>query len=134
MSFISIFKKIGTTLLGIEHVAAPVLSLVVPGAAPIITELDGIFQRLQTGIVTVEANNPVDGQGSVKADAVTADFNAGLDLTQSVLAMEGKKLTYDAAALQTAIASQVAALNAMAVVKASFKVVPITSAPITPVS
>ena len=125
MSFINIIKKIGTVALGIEHIAAPIAETLLPGFAPIIAGIDNIFQHLTGAIVTVEANNPTTGQGVIKADAVTADFESGLELTQSILAMEGKKLTYDAAALQTAISSQVAALNAMAAVKASFKIVPV---------
>ena len=125
MSFISILKKIGTVALGIEHVAAPIISIALPQLAGPISIVDGIFQRLQTAVTTVEANNPVDGQGQVKAAAVTADFEAGLELTQSILAAENKKLTYDTAALQEAISAQVTALNAMAKVKASFKTVSI---------
>ena len=70
-------------------------------------------------------NNPVSGQGQLKSDMVTNDFASGLELTQQILALEGKQLTYDAAQLQIAINSQVAAYNAMAALKASFKVIPI---------
>src|SRR6185437_2964590 len=80
VSFISILK----TVLGIEHTIAPFLS-VIPGVGSIVVGVDAIVQRVQAAIGTVEASNPGDGQGSLKAPAVIADFNAGLDLTQQVL-------------------------------------------------
>lgn len=117
MSFISIIK----TIVGVEHAITPILS-VIPGVGSIATGIDAIAQRLIGGIATAEANNPADGQGGIKAAAVVSDFQAGLELTQSVLAIEHKKLEYDAAMLQTAINAQVAAFNAMAALKASFRV------------
>lgn len=123
MSFVSILKSIGTVLFGIEHVAAPIAEALLPAAAPVIAEVDSIFARLQTAITTVEAQSPVGTSGTVKSDVVTQDFNASLGVAQSVLAMAGKQLSYDTAALQTAINAQVAAYNAMAAVKASFKVI-----------
>ena len=120
-SFLSILTSIGKTVLGIEQVAAPIAETIFPAAAPIISALDKIFQNLQGAVVTAEVNNPT-GNGQVKSDAVIADFQAGLALTQSVLALEHKELQYDAAALQTAISAQVGAFNAMAAVKASFHI------------
>ena len=118
MSFISILK----TVLGIEHTIAPFLS-VIPGVGSIVVGVDAIVQRVQAAIGTVEASNPGDGQGSLKAPAVIADFNAGLDLTQQVLALKGEKLAYDPAKLQDAIDKQVAAYNAFAALKSSFQIV-----------
>jgi hypothetical protein len=122
MSFISILKKIGSVTIGAEHIVAPVIEAAVPAISGPVAALDGIFQRLQATIATVEANNPTDGQGGIKAQAVTADFQSGLDLTQQILALKGEKLTYDASALQSAIDAQTAAFNAFAKLKASFKV------------
>jgi hypothetical protein len=129
MSFVSILKKIVGVATGIEQIAVPVAETVLPQFAPLIAEADGIFKRLQTTVATVEASNPAAGQGQIKAAAVTADFQSGLALVQQVLALEGKTLTYDDTALQTAINSQVAAYNAMAQIQASFKIVPIAPAP-----
>lgn len=119
MSFLSVLKKIGTVALGIEKIAAPIITTVYPPFGLI----DTMFQHLIGGIVTVEQNHPGDGQGGVKSDAVKADFIAGLQVTQDALAMTKKKLVYDDALLQQAIDNQVAALNSMAKLKASFKVV-----------
>jgi hypothetical protein len=124
-SFISILKKIEQIAIGIEHVAAPIAETLLPQFAPLIARVDGMFTNLQTAVATVEMNSPVDGQGALKAQAVTADFEAGLAFTQSVLAPSNLKLSYDEMALQEAIAAQVTAFNAMAKVKASFKVVPL---------
>jgi hypothetical protein len=129
MSFVSILKRIGAVATGIEQIAVPAAEAALPQFAPLIAEADGIFKRLQTTVATVEASNPADGQGQLKAQAVTTDFQASLELVQQVLALEGKTLTYDDTSLQTAINSQVAAYNAMAQIQASFKIVPITPAP-----
>jgi crotonobetainyl-CoA:carnitine CoA-transferase CaiB-like acyl-CoA transferase len=119
MGFTSILKKVGSVLLGIEHVAEPIVESLFPASTP----LFGVFDRLSQAITTVEASITTPGSGPQKSAAVVADFNAGLQLTQSILALEGKALYYDPAALQTAIDAQVAAFNAFAAVKTSFKVV-----------
>lgn len=122
MSFISILKKIGSVVIGAEHIVAPVVETLVPSLSGPIAAVDGIFQRVQATITTLEANNPSDGQGAIKSAAVVADFQSGLDLTQQILSVEHKKLSYDGAALQAAINAQVAAYNAFATLKASFKI------------
>lgn len=122
MSFVSILKTIGSAILGVEHIAAPIAEIALPQFAPIIAKVDGIFGRLQNAITTIETQRPTD-HGQVKADAVKADFEAGLAVALDALNLAGKKVAYDDAALQRAIDSQVAAYNAMAAVKASFKVV-----------
>lgn len=122
MSFLSVFKTIGKGLLAAEHVAAPLASTIFPQFAPIIGKIDGLFGTTQAAIITAEANNPLDGQGGLKLTAVTNDFNAALAEMQSILAITGKQLTYDAAALDAAVSAQVAAYNAFAKVKASFKI------------
>lgn len=117
MSFLSVIK----TIVGVEHAVTPLLS-VIPGVGSIAVGVDAVVQRIMSSVATVEANNPADGQGGVKAPAVIADFNAGLELTQQVLAIKGEKLTYDPAALQDSINAQVSAFNAFAKLKASFKI------------
>ncbi len=122
MSFISILKKVGQTALGVEKVvAATGLGAGIPG----FLLLDSLLQRIPSAIIRGEIGNPVDKQGAIKAEVVVADFNEGLDFTQQILGLKGEKLAYDAALLQESINAQVAALNAMAKLKASFKVVPI---------
>lgn len=121
MSFISILKKVGSVVLGVEKVAEPVVESLFPASTP----LFDIFDRLQTAITTVEAANPLQS-GTVKSGIVVSDFEAGLTVTQAILAADGKKLVYDDGALQSAINAQVAAYNAYATLKASFKVVALT--------
>lgn len=123
-NFFSILKKIGSAALGVEKVAAPIAEAVFPQFAPAVSMLDGWVNRVQGAVVSVEAN-PVMTDGTVKSNAVIADFETGLDLTNSVLAMRGKQLSYDKAALQDAINSFVAGYNALAKVKASFQEVDI---------
>jgi len=127
MSFISILKKIGSTVLGIEHVAAPIAEIAFPSLAGVIGEVDTLTQRLQTAIVTVEANNPV-GNGQLKSDAVIADFNASLALAQSIAHAAGQQVTYDTAQLQTTINAFVTAYNEAAKLKASIKISPTKAA------
>lgn len=124
MSFISILTKIGqvgSAVAGVEKTAGPLLDLI-PGVAPWRAVVDGIVSRVQSAIVTVEANNPVS-DGKLKSDATIADFQAGLALTQQILAAQGKTLVYDQAALQAAINAQVEAYNQFAKLKASFQTV-----------
>lgn len=102
--------------------AAPIVGATVPGAAGVIAVLDPIFQNLQVAIQTAETQSP-EGGGAVKAGAVHASFDADLQITQSVLAMEGKTLQYNNDKLQSGITNQVAALNDWADLKASFKIV-----------
>lgn len=123
--FLSILKTIGTTVLGIEHAAAPIAEALLPAASPIIAEVDTLFTRLQSAIVTVEAHSPVGTAGTLKADIVAQDFDAGLSATQGILALTGKKIVYDAALFAKARDLQVAAYNAMAELKDTFKVVDI---------
>ena len=127
MSFISILQKVGGILLGVEHVAAPIAEVVFPQFAGAVAEVDSLTARLQSAITTVEANAPVGTAGQLKSDAVTNDFNAAIGLVQSIMGFSGKAVSYDAAALQTAINAQVAAYNAMAALKTSIKVVPTTA-------
>lgn len=122
MTFIGILQNIGKVVAGVDQVAGPILTVAFPAAAGPLAALDAIFQRLLAGIVTVEVKAPADGNGPEKNLAVVADFDAGLALTQSVLAMEHKHLTYDPHLLAESIAAQVAAFNAMAALKASFRI------------
>ncbi len=128
MSFLSILKTIGTDALKVEHVVVPVAEALYPPAAPWLAKLDNLAQGLQGGIIKAESAGPLlDANGALKATTVTADFEAGLQTTQSVLALEGKTLTWDDAMLQKAIASQVQAFNDFATLKASFKIVTLTA-------
>lgn len=129
MSFKSIIKSIDGTLLGIEHVAAPIAEGLFPQFAAPIAALDNIFSRVPSTIITLESSVS-DGQGQLKAQAVIADFETGLDFTNSILAMRSKMLDYDHVELQNAINSLVAGYNSLAKVKASFKKIDIPVKPV----
>lgn len=122
MSFLGILKNIGKGFLVAEQIAMPIAQTMLPQFAPVLGRIDNLVQRTQAAIITVEQNNPADGQGGVKQEAVIADFQAGLDEMQSILALSGKKLTYDEGELKSAINDQTSAYNHFAKVKASFKV------------
>lgn len=126
MSFLSIIKRIGSIALGIEHVAEPIVSTLIPASQPVFAILDPIFAKLQNAIMTVEVNKPIGTPGNVSSDAVIADFEASLELAQSIASAAGQVVTYDKAELQNAINFQVSALNSMAKVKASIKMSPKT--------
>lgn len=132
MSFLSILKKVGSVALGIEHLAAPIVSALVPGSAGVFAVVDSITARVQNSITTQEFLSPTTGSGPQRAAAVVQDFENLLNLSDDViapiLAARGEVLSYDHAALQTAIDAQVAAYNAFAALKASIKIVPLVKA------
>lgn len=124
MTFAAIFGGLRQGLgvaAGVVHTATPLLRLV-PGAGQYVPEIDTILQRLMAAIATVEVASPT-AEGVLKAHVVTDDFQAGIQLTNAVLATRGEVLSYDQAALKKAIDGQVAAYNAMAALKASFAIV-----------
>lgn len=126
MSFWTVLKRIGGGLLQGEQVAEPFIKTLFPASAPIFNLIDPLFAKVITNVATVEANNPIDGQGQLKAGAVIADFEAGLSTTQGVLFLTKQKLVYDDAVLQAAIKNFADGYNNLAAVKTSFKVVPLT--------
>ena len=115
-TFLSIFKNVAGWLAktGVP-LAGAVTAIVAPQFSPLVN-------ALQSLIVTAEANNPGDGQGKIKLDAVKLDFQASLALTQQALAAAGKKLTFDEAKLEAAVSAQVQAYNAIRDLHDSFKV------------
>lgn len=122
MSFISILKKIGSVALGVEHIAAPIVSALYPPAAPWLSKLDDLTQHLQASVIATEVNNPADGQGGIKSAAVIADIDSYFGTMNAGLALAGKTVTDDPALRQAAINATVAAFNADAAWKASFKI------------
>lgn len=119
MNFSSIFSGI-KKVLGVEHQLAPMLSLI-PGVGNIIAAVDPWVGRLIGAMGNAEIGSPVGG-GTIKEAAVLADFEAGMDATQAILAAAGKRLVWDDAKLKTAIADMNKALASVAEVKASFKI------------
>ena len=115
MSFKSIIKKVWDVVQAVEQPAAEILKQIPTLSGPA-TLIDGIFDRLQATIQQVEVS-PVVG-GELKSGIVIKDFENGLGVAQSILALQGMELQYDKFQLQQAIDHQVAAYNAMAKVKA----------------
>lgn len=121
MSFLSILKRIGSVALNIEHTAVPIISALDPALAPLLGRIDGWVTRVQGAVLTVEANNPVDGQGQVKLQAVIADFEAGLSIANAIAGGHGKKIAYDQAKFNESVGHLVSFYNGMGEVKSSFK-------------
>lgn len=121
MSFLSVLRKIGSVVAGVEHVAVPLISAVDPALAPLLSTIDGWVNRVQSTVLTVEANNPVDGQGQVKLQAVIADFEAGLSIANAIAAGHGKKIDYNHPKFDESVGHLVAFYNGMGEVKKSFK-------------
>ena len=119
MSFLTVLKKVGSALVGVEHVVEPIAALAFPQFAAILGGLDKLFTSVPAAVVTVEANNPADGQGGLKSQAVIADFEAGLQVAQDLAALRKKKVVYDEAALQASINGFTDGWNNLAKVKAS---------------
>lgn len=119
MSFWSVLKKIGSTAYQVEHVLAPLASYI-PGGQ-VLTLLDPIATKLQAAVITAEANNPIDGQGAIKGDAVLTNFAADMEAVNATLAAFGERITWDEDAAKQAIKLQADAYNAIAKLKASFK-------------
>lgn len=119
MSFSGIFSGI-KKVLGVEHQLAPMLSLI-PGVGAIVAAVDPWVGRLIGAMGNAEIGSPVGG-GTIKEAAVLADFEAGMDATQAILAAAGKRLVWDDAKLKSAIADMNKALASVAEVKASFKI------------
>lgn len=128
-SFMNILKKIGSLVVGVEHVVAPIAEQLLPQYSGVIITLDKLFTNFQTAVVTVEANAPVGTDGKIKESAVIADFEASLEVASNVAEASGQVLVYDKAELKLALADQVSAYNRMSKVKASIKMVPKPPAP-----
>lgn len=127
-NFKSIIGNVLHFLAGAEPAIETGVKLIIPASAPFFALLDPIVAKFQHAVITVEATAPDGTAGSVKSDAVFADFEAGLELTNSILAAKGEKLDYDHVSLQAAINAQVEAFRQMAVVKASIRTVPLVAA------
>lgn len=123
MSFKSILTGAFHFLVKSEPAIESAAKFILPQTAPVWAILDPIIARIPNAVVTAEATAPDGTLGSVKSEAVFADFESGLALTNTVLAADGKTLEYDHAALQSAINAQVEALKQMAAVKTSIHIV-----------
>lgn len=125
MSFKTIFGDVLTTILGLQRIVAPIVSILVPGSGPAFAALDPLFRNLIQSITDAEAQSPESGTGPAKAQMVQDSFDDNLAFAQSIAATSGIVIVYDKDQLRIARDSQVAAFNAMALVKASLKMVPV---------
>jgi len=121
MNFVSVLKKIGRVAVGVEKIALPLAATLLPQYAPALNKIDGWVNRFTAMVVAAEDSIPQDGSGALKSSAVIADFETGLDFTNSILATRGKMLEYDKAELQGAINDFASGYNRLAKVKQSFK-------------
>ena len=122
MSFISVLRHIGSVVLGVEHIAEPIVEALFPASTP----LFAIFDRMAANIATIESQMPT-ASGTAKSAAVATAFDQDLQMVQAILQQTSQQLVYDPAAWQAANDAQVAAYNAYAALKATFKVLPMHS-------
>lgn len=120
-SFWNALKKIGGVVLNVEHAVAPIVVNIDPALAPFVGVFEGWVNRVHGMVITAEANNPVDGQGQIKLQAVVADFEAGLSIANAIAGAKGKKIDYNHPKFNESVGHLVAFYNGMAEVKASFK-------------
>lgn len=123
-SFLNILKS----TLGFVTKEAPVIST---GLSMINPAAGAIFNAVLTGVNKAETIFTQPKAGAQKSDMVISEFENGLQVAADIFAARGEQLTYDKAALQQLIDAQVAALNALAKVKASITTKP-TGAPVPP--
>lgn len=127
MSFLSILKKIGLGALSVEKAAEPIISVLYPPAAPWLSKLDDLTQHLQASVIATEVKTPI-GDSAAKSAQVIADIQTYFDTMNSGLALAGKTVLDDPALRQAAINGTVAAFNADAAWKASFKIIDLAKA------
>lgn len=91
--------------------------------------LGAIVGKIGSAIVQVESQIPEDNAGSTKAQVVTNDFAASMQLTQSLLAATGKTMTWDQNKLKDVIDAQTKAFNLYHELATSIKIVDTAAAP-----
>lgn len=123
MSFLGVLKKIGSVAIGIEHVAVPLISVADPVLAPWLARLDGWLTRTQAAVLSVEHTVTEAKAGGLKQASVVADFENGLESAQTALAITGKKIEYDMDKYKAVVDGFVAAYNAAAEFKKTWKIV-----------
>lgn len=123
MSFLSVLKKIGSVVAGVEHVAVPILSLADPALAPLLGKIDGWVTRTQAAVLSAEGTITAVKSGGLKQQAVIADFETGIETAQAALAVTGKTIQYDVALYKKVIDDFVSAYNDAAEFKKTWKIV-----------
>jgi len=123
MSFSSVFKKIGSIALGIEHVAVPLLATADPALAPVLNTIDGWVTRTFAAVASAEQTVTAAKSGGLKSAAVQQDFVNGLQTAQAAMAVVGKTIQYDPTVYQQVIDDFAKAYNDAAAFKATWKIV-----------
>lgn len=121
MSFVSILKKVGSVLLGAEKIAEPIIDDLYPPAAPWLARLDNLTQTVQASVIQTEVASPA-GDPAAKSANVISDIDSYFSVMNAGLALAGKTVTDDPTLRQAAINATVAAFNADAAWKATFKI------------
>lgn len=119
-SFLQILQKVGNVLLKTEPVVSNVLKLT--PYAGIGVALDDVVGLIHGSVTTAEATTTTSGQGAQKAQIADTMVANGMDLVQTVLAMEGKQLNDDPALRAASIKSVADSYNAIAAWKNSWKI------------
>jgi hypothetical protein len=123
MNFFNALKKIIPIAAQVEHFAIPIAAGLYPPAAPILMQIDGMVNRVQTTMMTIEKQAPDSVAGGDKQTATITDFNAYIMDLKSSLGLAGKTVQYDQEELKAAISSQHDAYTHFAKVKDSIKVI-----------
>lgn len=116
MSFLGIFKRIGTVAAEVGGVAAPFINLLpVPGAALAST----LLSHVSSAVIQAEREIQGDGTGPLKSAMAKALIleQMGMSVAGDIFAARGETLSYDQTKLQALIDAQVALYNAAAAFK-----------------
>jgi hypothetical protein len=122
------FKKVGTVVIGVEHVAVPIIEIAEPQLKPLLDKVDGWINRTQAAVLSLEATVTQAKAGGIKEASVVADFENGLSTAQAALAIEGKTIQYDTELYKKVVADFVAAYNDAKLFRDGWKVVDIPPA------
>lgn len=124
-SFLGILKG----ALGFVAKEAPLIST---GLSMINPAAGAIFNAVLTGVNKAETIFTAPKSGAQKSDMVISEFENGLQIAADIFAARGEALTYDKMALKNLVDAQVAALNALNVLKHSITAKPTAVGPQVP--
>jgi len=107
MSFLSVLKKIGQVSLQVAPTVATIAGGTAAGAA-----VAGLINKTTDfAFKAEELHQDIKDGGGVKRESVINQIKADLELTRSILALDGKDLVYDETLLGVAVDAQVLVIN-----------------------
>lgn len=125
-SIIRVLKTVVVDAIGVEHAIAPIAEKFLPPQIAVpIAIADDLCTVVQSAILGNEASVAAPQAGTVKSASVASTFQAGLAMTQDILALNGQQVTYPPEELQKFVDLQCAAYQQFAVLKSSIKIVPL---------